>query len=852
MNDVIPYNVSYDPLAQSQVPGWSYYNPWQGAPGGMIGQQFAAMAGQSLMGQQGYMPMGMGYQGGLYNNIQMQMFSASHMKAMQTASQQDMNILMSTQRGMASMAGVKIGEAEEKALGEFNSYLLKAAPYVDPRTLDVLSGGRSAVNMAHFMHLGGRVRRDAVTGMRGMSGDTAAHVAQGAYKNYFEDANYGMRTAGLTSMQMGQMFDELSRRGMMAPIGTQRERVVAGLMDADQRGIDVGSILQNNGINAGRFTGGGAESMLKGLNDSEINKLSKNTDVQHGMRSVDAKRITDTLDKYKGAIAAVQEIFGENGRPNAPMRELMNALEQLTQNGMQQLQPGRTEMVVRNMYNAAKAAGVDMATVTGMMQAAGQQTNEMGRNPLFATQMTTGGLVFGAAYNDAGLGANPAWGLQTQKQMIGSHMAATGRAINSELANRVATMFRLRDRVGSMGGRSGQILKDIESGVMDGRLADMGYGAFRDMVAGDTGLSTNQIETALQHRQQNEEFIYNNNLGGIINRYAQPHEMDRKVLGMAGESQANAMTRKLLGKGNFSGLNTRLSQNLTASWRSMNATVMTNGKARTISASRDLYDYLERTAKNDPGSDEAKLYGKLKGMSEADRNRELNMYAENAWGEAEQNYMEDYGGEPLINVMLRQSAAAGLATDKAGAEVKLKSALEARSAGIFSGGSPLFNLIKNIQQAGENPNQATLTDVLAKSLGGIGKKELAGKLASDLIALDKAQDKLKEMHDSAPQAAERGKEAENALEEQSNIQMRVIEDMKKKIQSFMDENGLTQTLGSLIDEEKGGPGSNETAMNFPGCTINITAPEGTLTLKNAKGTAVAKNETRRGGAVATA
>lgn len=846
---VIPYNAQYDAFANSQVPGWSYYNPWANAPGGAIGQQIIGMAGSAFMNQAGFQPMGIGYQGGLHNNMNQQMFSMAHMKSMEQASKADMSILMSTQRGMFAMAGRHVGQAEEQAMEQFNSYLIKAAPYMDPGLLDTLSGGRSATNLAHFTHLGGRFRRDAVTGYRGMSGDTSAHVAKGLQGTYFDEVNYGYKTAGLTSKDMGGMFDELSRRGMMAPTGTNRERVVAGLMHADYEGRSVQSILQASGVSAPGFAQG-KESALSALSETDINKLLKNSDVQSGMRSVDTRRISDTLDKYKGSIAAIKEIFGENGKPNAPMRELMTALESLTQGGLQQLQPGRTEMVVRNMYNAAKMAGVDMATVSGMMQAAGQQTDAMGRNPIFASQMTTGGLLFGVAYQDAGLGANNAWGLQNQKQMMGSHMAAQGRGLNSEVANRMATLLRIRERVGGLSGRSEAIAKGLESGTMDGRLAEMGYGAFRDMLATDAGLSGSQIEQALQHKQQNEEFVYNNNLGATIARYAQPHEMNRLVLQKAGARQGHAFARKLIGTSNGE-LNDRLGVQMTASWRSMNATVLTDGKARTISAARDMYDYLERTSKNDPGSDEAKLYKKLSGMNEDERNKELRMYAENAWGDAEQTHMDKYGGAPLINDMLRQSTAAGQAQDKASAEVKLKSALDSRAKGVFSGGSPMFNFIRSMQEAGENPTEASLTAIFAKTLGGVNKQQFAGALASQLVVLDKAQDELQTLRtEGVRNASTISKEAADEIDRQVDEKAKAIEEQKNKIQSYMDQHGLTDVLGSMIDKGTDADG-NQTAMTFTGANFVINAPEGTLTLKNAKGQAVAKNESRGGTPVAT-
>jgi hypothetical protein len=470
---------------------------------------------------------------------------------------------------------------------------------------------------------------------------------------------------------------------------------------------------------------------------------------------------------------------------------------------------------------------------------------------LFASQMTQGGLIFGAAYNAAGLGATPTWGLENQKQMMGSEMAAQGRGLNSELANRLGTMLRLDERVGGMTGDAGKILAGIRAGTMDGRLADMGYGDFLEMVEKGSGLSKNQVETALTHKQQNEEFIYNNNLGAMVSRYAQPHEANRLLLRPAAESQAHSLANKLLGRGDHRGLASRMSTEMVASWRSMNATVMADPKARTISASRDIYAYLGQEAQNNPGSEEAKLYKRLSGMTEPERNKELQMYAENAWGEAEEAGMER-GLPPLVNMMLRQGVAANQEKDKITAEVTLKSALERRSAGVFQGGSPLFNFMRAMQEAGKNPNEADLKSIIAKSLGGVKKEHLAGKLASDLVALDREQDKLHEMKTTGvQQAAGVSKEATDEIERKAQEQAEIIDQMKSKIQSFLNDNGLTEVLGGMIEKEQDGEGGGSSNMTFNGATFVINAPEGTLTLKNAKGNAVAKNEGRGAGGVAT-
>lgn len=845
---VVPYNAQFDPLSNSQLPGWNYHNPWANAPGGPIGQQVASMAGSYLMGQNGFVATGMGYSGSLNNNMQQQMFSATHLQAMQQASARDMDIMLQTQRGMFAMMGQNVGAEEEKALRAFNAYAAKVGPYIDPRTYDVLTGGRGEGNLTRALHIGGQSRRDPVTGYWGMSADTSSHISQGLHQTYFDEPNYQQKTAGLTSWQMGQMFDELNRRGMMPSIGTERERVVAGLMAAQSNGKDVTAILNNAGVDSSRFAGG-KESLLHGLGDDAISKLAKDSDVQSGMRSADAGRIAQVLDKYKGAVSAVQEIFGDAGHPNAPMRDLLNALDALTQGAMQQVDPGRTEMTVRNMYNAAKAAGVDMNTVAGMMQAAGMQTNAMGINPIFTSQMVTGGLVFGAAYNDSGIGSVPAWGMQNQKQMMGSYMGAYGRAINSDLANRVGALMRLDERFGGFTGDAAELIEQIKKGTMPANLAGMGYSDFVSMLTkNNPGISAYEVETAFNAEQANQEYIYKNNLGGLITRFAQPEELKNQVLLPSFSEQAYGKVTKLLGAGKHGGLADRMAKEMASSFMSMSDAIFTNAKSRNIRTATDLSKYLSETAAKDPNSEEAKLWSKLQTMTPEEREKELSLLAENAYTEAEQHWKELGGEGGLVSARKMYSKEASDSYGKISADVQLKSALDSIRKGTLAGGSPLMTVMQALQEAGQNPSEATLKGVIAKSLGGTGKEKLAGTLATDLWTLHKSYEELDDLQNSKLSgAAARGdKDAEARYQKLYDDKKKVIEETQQKIQKYMDDNGLTQTLGEMTSNGGGG----DAAINFG--TVIIQAGNAEITIKDAKGRgAPAKNETRGGSPVST-
>jgi hypothetical protein len=697
--------------------------------------------------------------------------------------------------------------------------------------------------MFNNIHLGGQHRRDAVTGARGMSADTALHASQGLYQQYFYDSNYRQRTAGLTAEDMGGMFDELTRRGMMAQSGTLRERVVGGLAAMQTSGKDVTSLLRGAGVDtaglATTTTGmrSGLRDVISSVTDEQVKKLSENSDVQFGMRSSDTGRIAQTLDKYKGALAAVKEIFGENGNPNAPMRELMNALESLTQGGLQQINSGRVEMTVRNMYNAAKLAGVDMGTVSAMMGAAGQQTDAMGLNPMFASQMTTSGLIFGATYMDQNLGSTPAWGLMNQKQMMGAHMAAYGRAANSDTANRIGAVMRLAENVGGFNGDAAALVNGIKSGSIDPGIINKGYGDFVEMIAAGSGLSTSEVERALESKQANQEFVYKNNLGGLISKYVQPEEFNNQILAPAFEEAAYDKITKIMGAGDHGDLAARMGKKMIASIRGMGTNLRRNAGGRNARMTADMSKYLSSA---DPNSEEGKLWAKLQGLTPQQREKELAILAETGMASAEQHWNDEGGEGNIENAFTMYSADARTGSLENEAEVKLQSALQSISAGSGAGTSPLMDAMRAIQEGGANPDQAKLTTVLMKALGGKAKKEVVTTLGTHLMALNREGQKLAELEARGEEAGRGGADAEARWSEQIDAQQKAVNDASAKIKAYMDENGLTQTLGEMTAEGQ----SQDMTFN----NVTITAPNVEITMKGKNtGTGTSAKPDKRGG-----
>ncbi len=105
-----------------------------------------------------------------------------------------------------------------------------------------------------------------------------------------------------------------------------------------------------------------------------------------------------------GAVAAMRDIFGDMGRPNAPMVELLNGLQALTQGGLTTMSPEKVEQSVRNTYAIAKATGLGLQGIMGFQGTAAQILAQSGASRSLAVPVADSSAAFGAAF---GLSAQP-------------------------------------------------------------------------------------------------------------------------------------------------------------------------------------------------------------------------------------------------------------------------------------------------------------------------------------------------------------------------------------------------------------------------------------------------------------
>lgn len=183
-----------------------------------------------------------------------------------------------------------------------------------------------------------------------------------------EDAAYASRvlsplmargagaTAGLGAGRLGQTFEALASNGLIGGGSDLRRMVEAGEMGGDDA-----------------------------------------RDIQSG-------RIRDQIQKYSKTIAAINDIFAESGRPNAPMKELINGLQAMTQGGLNTYDPQSLERIVRSMQGTSQITGIGLGGLTEMTSGAAALLGRFGGHRGLATLIARNAAAMGSVYADGGFG----------------------------------------------------------------------------------------------------------------------------------------------------------------------------------------------------------------------------------------------------------------------------------------------------------------------------------------------------------------------------------------------------------------------------------------------------------------
>lgn len=464
------------------------YNPLAG-PGFMSNPMFQmamAMYLPQAMGQGNFLPSLMPSQhlfdqftAAKYQNARMQGMTGAQALDQQTLTTNILGIRNSMSDTPATAMNV---EQASNIASIINHPLAKMfiGQMMGPENMEDLFYGRrgSADMLYQSVAKSGFHRRDPTGGER-MSAESLSGMTREMYAQmYGPDADLSEMN-GISAGRAGVLYDDLFRRGVLPQsIGnlkpSERVKAISESLPTDDKTMERLSreyaheqLLRSDAkiLDDKRYAeltpqqqraevdrrAGTARAELEGqfqdikdynagTGKKSIGEIEQMDGFGIAARSIDAQKVTSTLKGYSGAIAAVREIFGDNGNPNAPMQQLITALEALTQNQIGRVSPKKIEQYVREVQLASRSAGMGLGAVAAIGSQAAAFGDQLGLDRSFANSSTLAGIRQGDAMRQTG--AFTGFGAMTQEEasLKGAYLESAAAA--SPVGNMIGVAVR--------------------------------------------------------------------------------------------------------------------------------------------------------------------------------------------------------------------------------------------------------------------------------------------------------------------------------------------------------------------------------------------------------------------------
>jgi HAMP domain-containing protein len=726
-----------------------------GLMGGMMNMIVAPML-QQMMGKQGMMPGGISPQN-LMDFMDSRQYQTDQLSIMSQLGERDEEGYYQTLRGMQALTGGPFNAPQRAAARNLASTAAgltsTIAPFA-PELIDTLSGrAGSAAVMGMRMQQFNRFKTDPSTGLMGYSLESNVQQAEEIFDEMFAPDNMS-QMRGMRAGQVGNMYGELMKRGMIGGDARPfRERIQSAAEGVLGGGNDE-SIKAIQALGLPKTAGG--EIDFKDMSAGQMDKLRGLEGVQGEMRSFNADKVTRSLEGYVDAVTTMREIFGDAGMSNAPMAKLIQGLEALSQGSMTQINPGDLNMMVRTTQQLAQQSGMTIDSAIMMQQQGATTLQGLGVERIFAPKITQGAMAFGQAADAAGVGAHQAWGLENMDFQRQFDQNARARAVASPAANAMGALIRAEEQFGGFGtaneeerqatalskaiqeGRTEYTYKDEKGNEVAPRSVFSDTNLIQAMIARQGEKRGNFDEKAAGSRAMrmmtqegaNRERAFEVNAQDLA-RQMQPAEVREQLINPRATGVFGAYVddeedaRKMAAA-------------FSDTFTSMDRETATNTKNRNVAFAKAMRDS-----------------GGAKGLTD----EQLEAMAADAYGAVDtavrdpNNPFGGYRSAQNLMVQVNEGTLRDTAfrTRRARIDAGIKDAMTG-----LTGHGVLANLVDAVQTAGEDETQATLTDVLGKTFGGIQKTEVAERLTEPMENLreirtdiERTQRLIKQAPDSA-------------------------------------------------------------------------------------------------------
>jgi len=435
----------------------NFASPFEGLPlpGGPQGQLLSLTLGpmfQNMMSKAGLTGMGLGHDQNIYDRFQTQQLQLQMQEQLRSAAQLDRASFMSTMRGAAALAGKPMGGQQRLAANRLADLVVSGAPNIAqayPEILDQLGGSRgSATVMASRLANFGRYRIDPITGQMGTDPKSTQVLSSSIMDDLYSDANIS-NMRGISAGQLGGIAENLSLRGLVSGSEFGRDGLMRNLGGIDQKVLMARAQAANKGAGIAGITQDKAGNVdLSKISAADLDQLTKDDPVAAKLRDFDASKVKKSIQAYAGAMAAMRDIFGDAGHPNAPIPALMQALEGMTSGAMGQVDPAKLGQMARQTYYLAKTAGISSDSAMIMQQDAAVRGQQLGIESPFAIQATQSSLGFNATMRAKGALATPVFGGMTESALTQANSNMFQQGIASNFGTKLGTLLRMQNMIG--------------------------------------------------------------------------------------------------------------------------------------------------------------------------------------------------------------------------------------------------------------------------------------------------------------------------------------------------------------------------------------------------------------------
>ena len=430
---------------------------------GVIAGAVGNVALTGMMNQSGLLPIG---NAGSYSQAQRTRdFHQMRTAVAKSVAPADAESHYQIMRGAAALAGQPFNREQQEAarsLSETTASLMPELSMFAPELADALGGERGSVQaMATQMMEANRYRVDPVTGQMGYGKEANTDQVKQVFETMFASDNMA-RMQGLRAGDVGQMYRQLAPEGLAGPTGSLRTRTVQTLQQAREEGLDLTEIAKEQGVKLDK------DQNLESLSNSDLSKLRQNSSVGSRLTQSDSRQISDQLQGYVASVSAMREVFGENGNPNAPMPQLINALKALTSGQMQKFDASQLNTMVRDMQSMSQLSGKSISQLVAMNQSANaSNTQIMGEhgiyfNPAAVSVGVTTGMSFAERGGATGFGA------LNREQAEQASMNMFSRGVGSEMGNTLGAMKQIEDAGGFADNQAGREMTAVMESARSG------------------------------------------------------------------------------------------------------------------------------------------------------------------------------------------------------------------------------------------------------------------------------------------------------------------------------------------------------------------------------------------------